>query len=509
MSASNMLNVASRLASPRIVTYGRTSGTHARGNPDRRVARLALTHTPSSDSDGEDDVATLTGEPGRVFGGKYRLVSLLGRGGMGEVWRAEHLDLHSTVALKLFDLDQIAYAHPASRDKALSRFMAEARAAASLRSTHVVRVFDTGVDHGVPFIAMELLEGETLATRLDRVGSLSPTETVRVLTHIGRAMTEAHQHGITHRDLKPENIFIVSNDEEEIVKVLDFGIAKVAPTALDAALVATASGNLMGTPPYMSPEQAGGAVSVDARSDIWSMGVLAFECLTGTLPFDSQHVGELVLQICSRPLPVPSNVAPVPAGFDAWWARACCRDREQRFQSARELYHALADALGEPGIRAPLGSIPLIAPSSRPPQPRHASSFAETLDAYAVPQTVPRGRSTTYLAIGAGALLLSLGLGLIALRGDTSPSTSNATAAASPPTVAPVPPEPRAVPATPPEVTPSAAIAPLASSAVPTASARAPGAAPSPVDARPALPPAARPSAPTSPKPAPRDRLGL
>src|SRR5687767_8426993 len=246
-----------------------------------------------------------------VLAGKYRLVSLIGRGGMGSVWKAEHLGLRAPVAVKL--IDQSIEMLP----EALQRFLREAQAAASLRSPHVVQILDHGVDEGVPFIVMELLEGESLASRLERVQRLSPAETARIITQVARAVARAHEAGIVHRDLKPDNIYLVRNDEEEIAKVLDFGVAKATTHGMGAATGATRTGSVLGTPYYMSPEQAEGAKGVDHRSDLWSLGVIAWECLLGTRPFESETLGGLLLAICPRDMPVPSRAGQVPPGFDA------------------------------------------------------------------------------------------------------------------------------------------------------------------------------------------------
>ena len=249
---------------------------------------------------------------------------------MGAVWLAQHLTLRSPVAIKLID------AGIATNHEALSRFLREAQAAASLRSPHVVQILDHGVDEGVPFIVMELLDGESLASRLQRLHRLPPPDTAHLLTQVGRAMTKAHEAGIVHRDLKPDNIFIVKNDEEEIAKVLDFGVAKSHTHGVGAVSSATRTGSVLGTPYYMSPEQAEGSKSVDHRTDIWAMGVIAWECLLGSRPFEAETLGGLLLAICARELPVPSRVGAVPAGFDAWFARACSRDIGQRFVTAKD-----------------------------------------------------------------------------------------------------------------------------------------------------------------------------
>jgi len=279
----------------------------------------------------------MTSQP-TVLAGKYRLTEIIGRGGMGTVWRADHLGFGAPVAVKLIDPKTLSAAG------ALRRFQNEARAAAALRSPHVVQVLDYGVDEatGSPFIAMELLEGESLAHRLRRCRVLPAADTARLVTEVARALSRAHEAGIVHRDLKPANIFLVRNDDEEIAKVLDFGTARLVARedAPWADTSSTQAGAVIGTPRYMSPEQISGG-DVDHRSDLWALAVIACECLTGTPLFPPCDIGALVLQICVHPLPVPSQLGAVPAGFDEWFARAICRDRAQRFPTAR----ALADDL--------------------------------------------------------------------------------------------------------------------------------------------------------------------
>ncbi len=272
---------------------------------------------------------------GRVLADKYLLLERLGEGGFGSIWRAEHQVLRSPVAVKLIDLNM------ARKEGAVERFLREAQATAALRSPHVVQVLDYGVDGDQPFIVMELMEGENLADRIARVGPLPPNEVVRIVTHVARAMGKAHELGIVHRDLKPENIFLVSNGDDEVAKVLDFGVAKFAvPIDVDQNTY-TITGSLIGTPYYMSPEQAQGNKAVDHRSDLWALGVIAFEMMTGKRPFDGDALGDLVLTICVRSIAIPSAVAKVPAGFDTWFARSVEREPDARFQSAREMALAL------------------------------------------------------------------------------------------------------------------------------------------------------------------------
>lgn len=266
----------------------------------------------------------------RVLAGRYRLIAKLGQGGMGSVWRAEHLTLRTQVAIKLIDF-KIAESREAA-----ARFQREAQSAAELRSTHIVQILDYGIDDGTPYIAMELLEGESLAARLVRLKKLTPSQTALTLSQVARALARAHQRGIVHRDLKPDNIFIVQEDADEVVKVLDFGIAKKLDGLSGSSGVKTHTGMLLGTPFYMSPEQGLGQPDIDQRADIWSMAVIAFECMTGTRPFYRDTLGALLMAICYEPMSKPSQIGSVPAGFDEWFARAAARDRSARFQTAAE-----------------------------------------------------------------------------------------------------------------------------------------------------------------------------
>jgi serine/threonine-protein kinase len=298
---------------------------------------------------------------GSVVAGRYKLERVLGTGGMGTVWVAHDASLDSKCALKLVDSEQ------AKIDEVRVRFEREAKASAQLRGAHVVHVFDYGVWDDVPFIAMELLEGEDLAQRLGRVKRLDVETTYRIVAHICRALSKAHALGIVHRDLKPENIFLVDTGAEEIAKVVDFGIAKHDGYSVGDRT--TKIGSFLGTPHYVSPEQARGQFT-DGRSDLWAVGVIAFQCITGKLPFSSDSLGSLMGQILYDELPTPSAVAAdIPEGFDAWWGRASRRKPDARFQTAQELSDAFAEMLD---IRTRL-AVPSLPPrrsmSSIPPAP--------------------------------------------------------------------------------------------------------------------------------------------
>jgi serine/threonine-protein kinase len=295
---------------------------------------------------------------GTILAGKYRLISLVGRGGMGSVWRAERVGWQAPVAIKLMNAVDV------HDTPALARFQREARLAASLRSVHVVQVLDDGVDPatGAPFIVMELLEGESLAERLLRVKRMRAPVVAQIISQIARALAKAHEAGLIHRDLKPDNILITRNDDEELVKVLDFGIAKWLGASHQSS--GTLAGQMLGTPAYMSPEHFANSANIDHRADLWGLGVIAFECLTGTRPFQGETLVSLALSVCNNKYEPASSFVNVPEGFDAWFARAVARDPKDRFPSAR----AMADEL-----RGLSGHIPMLWEDAAMPPVQHAT----------------------------------------------------------------------------------------------------------------------------------------
>jgi serine/threonine protein kinase len=288
---------------------------------------------------------------GTTIGGKYRVLRLIGSGGMGTVWEGVHVTLGTRVAIKCIK-PQFA-AQPEAR----ARFEIEARAAAKLRTKHAVNVHDYGVsEDGLPYIVMEYLEGESLSEAIIERGSLPAREVAQIIGQACRALSKAHAAGIVHRDLKPDNIFLARSDEPAeglpyVVKLVDFGIAKMleeAPLAGASPMGGpTREGTVIGTPNFMAPEQliAGGAPG--PLTDLWSLGACTFAALTGRIPFEGDVIGDIVLRVCAAPMPIPSKVIPsVPPGFDAWFARACSRIPARRFQSADELAQALAGVCG-------------------------------------------------------------------------------------------------------------------------------------------------------------------
>jgi serine/threonine-protein kinase len=445
--------------------------------------------------------------PGAVLAGKYTLERKLGQGGMGAVWRAEHVHLRSPVAIKLID-QQIAQ-HP----EALARFMREAQAAAALRSPHVVQILDYGADRGVPYIAMELLEGESLADRLARVGRLPPAEVARIITEVARAIGRAHELSIVHRDLKPDNIFLVHNDDVEVTKVLDFGIAKAAQ-GLGTVSGNTRTGAILGTPHYMSPEQAEGTKFVDHRTDLWALGVIAFECSVGRRPFESDALGSLLLAICTRPLPVPSASGLELPGFDAWFAKACARELADRFQSARELASELRRVIAHTG-----NDLTLLSDDSRAalvattPMQTPFVTVPATAGVPSAPATPAPRKHGVSLALG-GIVAVAAATGVAIALHEATPATTDATASSGLTSATRPAPERESATATAPNVAAAPSVsAPLVVPLAPAATASAPSATPvvAPASARPRATPRHIEHAPP-PKPSatpPKVNLGI
>ncbi len=354
---------------------------------------------------------------------RYALEALIGRGGMGEVWRARHLALDTRVAIKFLH----GAAEPSER--ARRRFLTEARVTATLKTRYAVQVFDFGVtDDGLPYLVMELLEGDTLDKRIAREGRLSPATTARFLLKAARALEKAHALGIVHRDFKPENVMLVADEEDggELVKVVDFGIAKLVgdldctlrcalstlarrPGAPGAPRPAVPAGPLssagVGTPQYMAPEQVRDSAQVGPAADIWAFGVVAYECLTGRRPFDEPSVGELLRRVLSAAPPQQASaIAPIPPLFDDWFRVACAREPEDRFPDVQTAALALAAAL-DPAFVSPPARMPehtdaaLDAPSEIPPPVTPTLSSGAAPPARRLPAHAPRGRARAPAAL--------------------------------------------------------------------------------------------------------------
>ncbi len=358
--------------------------------------------------------------PGSLITKSVRLERLLGRGGMGSVWIADHLALNVKVAVKVV-LDGLQ-----NDAGARARFVLEAQAAAQIRSPHVAQVFDSGLtDDDLPFIIMELLDGEDLDDRIERSGRLELIDVANVVVQACKALSGAHAAGIVHRDIKPSNIFLAKQGDDIVVKVLDFGIAKHLD---DASFSVTATGIMLGTPWYMSPEQIVSPKSVAFASDLWSLAAAAYYALTGEPPFSGETLGAVCLAISNGRYKPPSQRQPgLTPAVDAWFARAFAVDPGQRFASAREMANALATLAGLPSSsfatsspndavtvfrQAPLTPYDQVAETiASAPQLPEAAPTPETLDGTSTRTPPQRSSAAIYGVVGAVAMLVLGGLG--------------------------------------------------------------------------------------------------
>jgi serine/threonine protein kinase len=258
---------------------------------------------------------------------------------MGCIWSARHETLGTLLAVKFINPINT------SSSELRGRFAREAVASARISSAHVVQVYDYGVEDDTPYLVMELLEGEDLGVRLRREKRLSLEAACNLVIQVAKGLRRAHEAGIIHRDLKPANIFLARDMDEEVVKILDFGIAK-----LTWSPEVTGMGQLVGSPLYMSPEQIQQLRSIDQRSDLWSLAVILFRAITGAAPFPGDTTPDVLINILGNSIPVPSQIDPsLPPELDAFFGRAFKREPSERFQSAREMADAFVEAaLGEP-----------------------------------------------------------------------------------------------------------------------------------------------------------------
>ena len=376
-------------------------------------------------------------QPGNILLGKYRVERVLGQGGMGVVVAARHLDLGQLFAIKCMLPSALV------QEDAVERFLREARAAAGLKGEHVVKVVDVGrLDTGAPYMVMEHLSGSDLGAILESRGALSVGEAVTCVLEACDALEEAHGMGIVHRDLKPANLFLFRRPNgTTCVKVLDFGISKqVVPDQV--ALTKTSA--IMGTPLYMSPEQMVSSRSVDARSDVWSMGVVLYELCTGKVPFDGQVVTEVVARVVQDDPVPPSKVRPnIPAGLDAVIARCLQKRPERRYTSIRELAAALRPFAGLP---APSRSTHDITEEDTVSATQASAAPVLTLQGTSVGSGSSAPRRRTALAMGvvaAGVVLALAAAGIWLSRASSAPPDPRAAAApasADPPKASAAPP---------------------------------------------------------------------
>ncbi len=302
---------------------------------------------------------------GTILADKYKIVRVLGEGGMGVVFEGRHEFTRRAVAVKLL------HPHLSKNEAMVRRFLREARAAASIKHRNVVDVLDMGREEGGQvYLVLEFLTGEALSERLHREVLLEPDAAAAILLPIMSALRGAHARGIVHRDIKPANIFIARDEEtgDEVPKLLDFGIAKI-----DGGASATCTGQALGTPSYMAPEQATNASVVDARADIWSLGVLWFEALTGRLPYEADTVMQMLAMLISTDPLRLSEVAPhVPPPLARAVERAMVRDREARWPSVdpfidavRACFPCVDGRVSPVGAEAPNGHSPRVWESGR------------------------------------------------------------------------------------------------------------------------------------------------
>ncbi len=344
-------------------------------------------------------------QPGDVVGGKYRVARAIGAGGMGTVFKATHEVTHKTVALK--------WLRPkfAAEPLALKRFIREAQASARIRHPNVVDIYDVEEQEGCVFLVLELLEGETLRSILQRA-TLGIGESLALLVPAMRGVAAAHAQGVVHRDIKPDNLFITKHPDHpeiRVPKVLDFGISKVAADTPLAEGTLTATGATLGTPHYMSLEQLQGE-PIDIRSDIYAFGVVLYECLTGKRPFDSENFSAIVIKVATETPTDPILLRPdLPPALRDVILKAMARHREDRYQSIQELIDALLPFISEKQalINQSIDKINIPVQLEQQPQP-DSEMFTKT--SRRKRESIPsKGASNTRWALVAVALVALTG----------------------------------------------------------------------------------------------------
>ena len=384
-------------------------------------------------------------EPGQVIESKYRIVRLLGEGGMGAVYEGENVAIQRRVAIK------VLHANVADNKDAVSRFEKEAKAAGKIGSDHITEVLDMGqLESGDRFMVMEYLDGVTLSHRIKERGRLTPSEAAPAVAQLLEGLGAAHDAGIIHRDLKPDNVFLLKSKagRKDFVKILDFGISKFNQLAGDSGMSMTRTGSVMGTPYYMSPEQAKGAKDIDNRSDLYSVGVILYEAITGQVPFNADTFNELIFKIVLEAPPPPESIVPdLDPAFSAILRKSMAREPAQRFQTAAEFQAALGQWMqtgnismfeesSTVGARAPMASISGVAPVTHPQTP---TPWSQTGGDLAPPK---RSSAGLMVAIGiAGVVVLGGGAFVMTrvIGGDKGSSGSPANATPSAETAPPPP----------------------------------------------------------------------
>jgi len=354
--------------------------------------------------------------PGDVLAGRYRVERVIGSGGMGVVVAATDLERREPRAIKLMSRAALGDA------AGVTRFLREARAAARLRGEHVTHLHEVGhLENGAPFLVMEYLEGKDLRAELDERGKLPVAEALTILFEICEALAEAHAAGMVHRDLKPSNVFLAKRGAGTIVKVLDFGVAKVPPDASGAfdgeGSTVTETGVLLGSPHYMSPEQMQSSRDVDARADVWSLGVVAYQIITGRLPFEGDGLAQVATAVLDGNPPPPSSlVAGLPPALDTAILACLEPDRERRCATVVQLVVSLspfAPRSANPSIQRLLGLPP---PSTRQVPASAQRPSAPPPSAPSPPREGSPGISVRWIAGAAAAILIGGGLAFLLLN---------------------------------------------------------------------------------------------
>ncbi|WP_437676485.1 serine/threonine-protein kinase [Sorangium sp. So ce131] len=329
-----------------------------------RVSSHGTVKAPSAD---ESDI--WQHEPDELVEGKYRLVRPLGRGGMAEVWLAAHVHLKTELAIKFLSVTLTG--DPERSRTILERFRFEAQISARLsaRTRHIVAVYDAGVHDDIPYLVMEYVKGRTLYAEVTEKGPIDPLRFADLLDQIADALTVAHELGIVHRDLKPSNVMLFEDpDGAPAVKVADFGIAKAIRGNLGLDRPKETDEHVMlGSPNYMSPEQLTSPLEVDAHSDIWALGVLAYEVLTDWPPFQGDTIAEIIIAISTREIEPATKIRrSLPRGLDGWFARALAKEPARRFASVGEMARAYRAALSASPARArrPVAALAAVALAS-------------------------------------------------------------------------------------------------------------------------------------------------
>jgi serine/threonine protein kinase len=338
-------------------------------------------------------------EPGQLIGGKYELERLLGKGSMGEVWRARHATLEDSYAVKLIDVRRVP--------DAAGRFQLEAHIAAKLskKTRHIVSVTDHGEDDQLAYLVMQLLEGVSLEQHIEEAAPLPTSEVATIVTQVARALKHAHDEGFVHRDIKPANVFLTKDEDgRTVVKLLDFGIARSRTKVATRSPFATAKDTVVGTPSYMSPEQTLGLESIDLRCDLWSLAVVAYEALSKELPFEGETIQEVLINIgIGREVPLRVRRDDLPDPVYRFFEKAFAHELEERFASATDLATTFALAVGLPADRASP------APLERP-----------EYDDHPIELPMQRGsRRVVLFAVLGAAALIAVVVG-VALRGGSS-----------------------------------------------------------------------------------------